>query len=173
MVEPDRPAGSNNGSWQRRRVIAAAAVLLLAGCAGTPEPQRIYVTRHFDTLEGVKDARLTPVGEARARSLARWLKGRSLAAIYTTPFARTRASAEPLAAARDLKPIVYDWTNADRLVAAVKGQPGDVLIVGHSNTVPAIVERFGGARPAPLAHADFGDLWIVRDGRSSRVRIEP
>ncbi len=158
---------------RRRAVLALTAALIAGGCAGKPAPQTIYVVRHFDTPEGVKDARLTPQGEARAASLARWFGGRSLAAIYVTPFARTQASAAPLAAAKGLKPIDYDWTDAARLVAAVKGQPGDVLIVGHSNTVPEIVERFGGTRPAPLVHADFGDLWIVRDKRSERVRIEP
>ncbi len=158
---------------RRRRVLGLAAALALAGCAGKPAPQTIYVVRHFDTPEGVKDARLTAVGEARARSLVRWFEGKSLAAIYVTPFARTRASAAPVAAAKGLKPIDYDWTDAARLVGAVKAQPGDVLIVGHSNTVPEIVERFGGTRPAPLVHADFGDLWIVREGKSEQVRIEP
>lgn len=158
---------------RRRAVLVLAAALVAAGCAGRPAPQTIYVVRHFDTPEGVKDARLTPVGEARARSLARRFEGKSLAAIYVTPFARTRASAAPLAAAKGLTPVDYDWTDATRLVEAVKAQPGDVLIVGHSNTVPEIVERFGGTRPAPLVHADFGDLWIVRAGKSERVRIEP
>ena len=48
-----------------------SAALVAAGCAGKPAPQTIYVVRHFDTPEGVKDARLTPQGEARAASLAR------------------------------------------------------------------------------------------------------
>jgi broad specificity phosphatase PhoE len=158
---------------RRRAVLTLAAALVAAGCAGRPAPQTIYVVRHFDTPEGVKDARLTPVGEARSRGLVRWFEGKQLKAIYVTPFARTRATAAPLAAAQALKPIDYDWTDAARLVAAVRGQPGDVLIVGHSNTVPEIVERFGGTRPAPLVHADFGDLWIIRDGKSERVRVEP
>lgn len=166
MAEADRAS-------RRRRVLGLAAALALAGCAGKPAPQTIYVVRHFDTPEGVKDARLTAVGEARARSLVRWFEGNSLAAIYVTPFARTRASAAPVAAAKGLTRIDYDWTDAARLVAAVRGQPGDVLIVGHSNTVPEIVERFGGTRPAPMVHADFGDLWIVREGMTQRVRIEP
>ncbi|PCD03178.1 histidine phosphatase family protein [Sphingomonas spermidinifaciens] len=158
---------------RRRAVLAFTAALLTAGCAGTPAPQTIYVIRHLDTPEGVKDARLTSTGEARAQALVRWFGGKKLAAIYATPFARTRQTAAPLARERGLQPIDYDWTDAARLVEAVRVQPGDVLIVGHSNTVPEIVERFGGQRPAPLVHVDFGDLWLVREGRSERVKIEP
>ena len=158
---------------RRRAVLALAAALAAAGCAGKPAPQTIYVIRHFDTPEGVKDARLTERGEARTQALVRWFAGRKLAAIYATPFARTRQTAAPLARERGLKPIDYDWADAARLVAAVRGQPGDVLIVGHSNTVPEIVERFGGQRPAPLVHADFGDVWVIREGKSERLRVEP
>ena len=50
---------------------------------------------------------------------------------------------------------------------------GPVLVVGHSNTVPDIVAGIGGERPGEIAHADFGELWMVEDGRSGRVRIEP
>lgn len=158
---------------KRRAVLALGIALGVAGCAGRPAPQTIYVIRHFDTAEGVKDARLTPRGEARARSLVRWFSDRPLAAIHVTPFARTRQTAAPVAAAKGLTPINYDWTDGGQLIAAVKAQPGDVLIVGHSNTVPEIVQRFGGTRPAPLVHADFGDLWIIGDATSERVRIEP
>lgn len=158
---------------RRRAFLALAGALIAASCAGKPAPHTIYVVRHFDTPEGVKDARLTPRGEARAQALVRWFEGKPLAAIYVTPFTRTRASAAPLAAATGLKPIDYDWTDDARLVEAVEGQRGDVLIVGHSNTVPEIVERFGGTRPGPLVHADFGDLWIVREGKSERVWVEP
>jgi phosphohistidine phosphatase SixA len=158
---------------KRRAALVMIALLVVAGCARTAGQRTIYIVRHFDTPEGVKDARLTPTGEARARSLARWFDGRPLAAIHVTPFARARATAAPVAATKGLTPIDYDWTDASRLVEAVNGAAGDVLIVGHSNTVPEIIERFGGPRPAPMVHADFGDLWIVRDGRSQRVRIEP
>jgi hypothetical protein len=48
-----------------------------------------------------------------------------------------------------------------------------VLIVGHSNTVPEIVERLGGARPAPLAETDYGDVWRVRrkDGATEKKSL--
>ena len=156
----------------RRRALLALAAALLAGCTGEGA-QAVYVIRHFDTPEGVRDAALTDRGHARAKALVRWFAGRPLGAVYATPFKRTRQTAASLLAERGLTATDYDWQQADALVAAVRARGGDVLIVGHSNTVPEIVERFGGTRPPPLIHSDFGDIWIIRDGRSERMRVEP
>ena len=49
---------------------------------------------------------------------------------------------------------------------------GPVLIVGHSNTVPDIIEGLGGVRPGPLEHPDFGDIWTVRPGRTAHARLD-
>jgi hypothetical protein len=47
-----------------------------------------------------------------------------------------------------------------------------VVIVGHSNTVPDIVQQLGGPRPAPLTHPDFGDVWrIGPDGATTRLHV--
>jgi hypothetical protein len=55
----------------------------------------------------------------------------------------------------------------------VRAGPLPALIVGHSNTVPDIVAQLGGTRPAPLVHADFGDIWrIGPDGATIRRRID-
>ncbi len=46
-----------------------------------------------------------------------------------------------------------------------------MLVVGHSNTVPDIVEQLGGERPGELKHEDFGDVWTIADGKSVRERL--
>jgi hypothetical protein len=41
-----------------------------------------------------------------------------------------------------------------------------VLVVGHSNTVPELVQLFGGTRPAPLSDQDYGTVYDVEpDGK--------
>ncbi len=67
--------------------------------------------------------------------------------------------------------MVYNPADTPALIARARAIRGPVLIVGHSNTVPDIVEQLGGARPGPLAHEDFGDLWTVKNGRTRHVRI--
>lgn len=160
------------------RLIAAALLFALAACA-TPAAQTaaapdIYVMRHLNTPEGERDPDLLPAGQRTAEMLVTWFGDRPLRAIYVSDYRRTRQTAAPLAARRNLTPIVYNPADTPTLIARVRAEGGPVLIVGHSNTVPDIVEQLGGTRPAPLSHPDFGDLWVVApDGATQRNRLVP
>ena len=132
-----------------------------------------YVMRHLHTPAGQRDPDLTAEGQRQAALLADWFEGERPAAIYVSDFKRSRQTAAPLAARLGLTPIVYDPADTPALVARVRAGPWPVLIVGHSNTVPDIVEQLGGTRPAPLVHEDFGDIWrIAADGTTERLRID-
>jgi hypothetical protein len=67
----------------------------------------------------------------------------------------------------------YDPADTEGLVARVLAERGPVLIVGHSNTVPEIVARLGGERPAPLAETDYDDVWHLWGAplRTERLRV--
>lgn len=151
------------------------ALLALAGCATprAPEPPATYVMRHLNTPAGERDPDLTPEGQRTATALASWFREAPPAAIFVSQFKRSGQTAAPLAARLRLIPVVYDPADTPGLIARVRATRGPVLIVGHSNTVPDIVEQLGGTRPAPLVHEDFGDIWRVgRDGATARMRIE-
>jgi phosphohistidine phosphatase SixA len=158
------------------RVCLLAFVALIAACTtGTedPGPGPVYfVMRHLDTPEGERDPDLTAQGRRRGDLTAQGQRRAALlpdfffederpAAIYVSDFRRTRQTAAPLAARLGLTPIVYDPADTPALVARVRAGPLPALIVGHSNTVPDIIEALGGHRPPPLVHADFGDVWRI------------
>jgi broad specificity phosphatase PhoE len=70
---------------------------------------RLLATRHGETawsrerrFAGSKDIPLTPEGRRQGAALAQALAGASIAAVYASPLARARESAEPLAAAQGL-----------------------------------------------------------------------
>jgi phosphohistidine phosphatase SixA len=152
------------------------ALFVLLACATTPEPARppIYVMRHLNTPAGERDPDLLPEGQRAAGALAAWFGRERPRAIYVSDFRRTRQTAAPLAARLGLTPIVYDPADTPGLVARVRAGPLPALIVGHSNTVPDIVEALGGPRPAALVHADFGDIWRVgAEGATTRLRLMP
>lgn len=152
------------------------ALVLLAGCAtaSAPQPPATYVMRHLNTPAGERDPDLTAEGQRTAAILAGWFRAERPRAIYVSDYRRTRQTAAPLAARLGLTPIVYDPADTPGLIARVRAGPQPALVVGHSNTVPEIVAGFGGPRPAPLVHEDFGDIWrIGPDGATARLRIEP
>jgi len=131
------------------------------------------VVRHLHTPAGQRDPDLLPEGQRVAQLLANWFGGERIQAIYVSDFRRTRQTAAPLAARLGLAPIVYDPADTPALIARVRTGPRPALIVGHSNTVPDIVEQLGGERPGPLVHEDFGDIWrVAPDGVTQRRRIE-
>ncbi len=159
------------------KLFAVAALALATACttaaADTPPSPVFYVMRHLNTPEGERDPELTAEGRHRAALLASWFTRERPAAIYVSDFRRTRKTAAPLAARLGLTPNVYDPAHTPGLVARVRAGPLPALIVGHSNTVPDIVAALGGTRPAPLVHADFGDIWrIGAGGETERRRIE-
>ena len=152
------------------------AFFLLAGLAA-PAPQTVFVMRHLDigpADPANRDPDLLPQGQRRAASLAHWFRrGERPVAIYVTDYRRTRQTAAPLAAALHLTPIAYNPADTPALIARVRAEHGNVLIVGHSNTVPDIVAALGGARPEPIGHEDFGDIWrVAADGTTVRLGVD-
>ena len=156
------------------RWILLALLPLTAACAttaATSEPPAFFVMRHLHTPAGERDLDLTEEGRRHADQLADMLGGEDISAIYVSDYKRTRQTAAPLAARLGLTPIVYDPADTPALVARVSSETGGVLVVGHSNTVPDIVEQLGGARPAALVHEDFGDVWRIGTAGTTRLRI--
>jgi phosphohistidine phosphatase SixA len=155
-----------------RRLLLALLLLALAGCAtlGSRPSPNIYVMRHLHTPAGVPNAQLTAEGRAAAERLAAWLKRDPPRTILVSDTDRARATAAPTAARFGAAILVYDPKDTPALVAQILAANGTVLVVGHSNTVPDIVAGLGGARPAPLVHEDFGDIWHIRGPKRATVR---
>jgi broad specificity phosphatase PhoE len=141
--------------------LALAAGTALAAAA-PPEPT-VYVMRHLQKVVG-EDPGLSAEGKANAERLAGWFGADAPRAIYVSSTRRARETAAPLAARLHVDPNEYAPTDVPGLIARVRQETGPVLIVGHSNTVPVIIEALGGARPAPIADDGFGDIWRVSPG---------
>lgn len=146
------------------RTMVAGLMLMLAACV-TPQPAEpqpnFYVMRHLHTPAGVSDPDLTAEGQRYAVAVSDWFRRDPPDVIYVSSPKRAQQTAAPLAERLRLTPKIYDAKDTAALVAAVKAERGTVLVVGHSNTVPDIVEQLGGARPGPLVHEDFGDIWHI------------
>ena len=144
-----------------KHLIAAIAGIFLAGIA---QAAPVYVMRHLERDAG-KDPSLNATGAKHAEELARWFRRDRPKAIFVTPFKRAQETAAPLARRLRITPVTYDPAKPEAMLAQVKASKGPVLIVGHSNTVPKIVEALGGPAGPDLADTDYGRVWIIRDGK--------
>lgn len=136
---------------------AAAAEAPVAKVMAT---QTVYVMRHLWRGAG-PDPDLTPQGADAAARLADRLKDGGIKAAFATATKRAQQTAAPLAARLGFSVTTYDPADPDALAKAVAQVPGDVLVVGHSNTVAALVDRFGGTPLQPLGENDYGAIYRV------------
>ena len=156
------------------KMIAVALLVAFASAvspAATPVRPNVYVMRHLHTPAGVSDPDLTSEGVKYAAAVDDWFLRDPPNAIYVSSTKRAQQTAAPLAARLKLTPKIYDPRDTPGLIAAVSAESGTVLIVGHSNTVPDIVEKLGGQRPGDLTHEDFGDIWHVEGPERTTTRV--
>ena len=165
-------------------VIAVAFLLFIAWAAwvwATADSTTVIVVRHAEKVLEGSDPPLTPAGMARAELLSRMFgdtraAGR-LDAIYDLPTQRSRMTAAPLAARLGITPTVDQAGDSRSLAHRVLHEHGGgrILIIGRSDTVPALVQALSGARNVPaMADDDYATMYIVcvpRIGRANILRI--
>ena len=112
------------------------------------------------------------LGKARAAMLAAMLGDSRIRAIYVTEYRRTQDTARPLAARLGLPARTVASGNTGELVGRLRGEHANdiVLVVGHSNTVPAIIKALGGP-DVTVADDEFDNLFIVVPATGTLTRI--
>ncbi|MDR7333514.1 histidine phosphatase family protein [Roseateles asaccharophilus] len=150
------------------------SVLLTACLLTSPlvaQPDLVILVRHAErATEPAGDPGLTPAGQQRAAALAQALAGLRVNAIVTTQYRRTRDTAAPLAQASGLQPLVVDAKagHVQAVADAVRAQTGVVLVVGHSNTVPAVLAALGGPKLVDLCETSFHHVFTLQPGPQAR-----
>ena len=179
--------------------IVIAVVPLCAACSGdtttravpegTSEPAvqavttTVFLVRHAEKAgpsdpefigASDSDPPLNTSGLARAEELARTLGDANVTAIYSSPYERTRATLRPLAAQLGLEIREHPAADIIGLVGLIEAnnRGGVVLIAGHSNTVPALIEAFGAGQVPPIEEAwEYDNLYVVTVEIAGRARV--
>lgn len=129
----------------------------------------VYLVRHAEKGTGANPS-LTQPGVTRAQVLASLLRSAGLATTYSTEYCRTAQTAQAAAQSNNVSIDVFtygsaqadfescdpeievqtqvtdaqaDHANKIKTHILANHQGGSVLVVGHSNTVPAIVKALG------------------------------
>lgn len=154
-------------------------LLLLATLSvSAAPPTTVILVRHAEKTAGdpsmKDDPPLSAEGEARAQKLARMLASSGITAIYTTPFARTRDTAAPLAAALKLTPVAMKTgpTYAAEMAAKAREHAGEtVLVVGHSNSTQNVMKALGLANAPKIEESEYDNLFIVTLGEEPTMLV--
>jgi broad specificity phosphatase PhoE len=144
------------------------AFVLIAAGRSAAQTTTVIVVRHAEKVDDSADPLLSEAGSARARALAEALQDAGVTAIYTTQLQRTRLTAEPLARAMAIAPVVIGTgspvqTHVDRIADRIRESDvgGIVVVVGHSNTVPLIVSALGGPDINSIEDEEYDHMFVL------------
>jgi broad specificity phosphatase PhoE len=155
------------------RILLGAALAVAAAACTAAKPDNAGATVVLLVRHGQKasapgdDPPLSDSGRALAAALADALRDAGVTRVITTQWHRTQEMAAPLEELRGLPSTVIpvDLNHvpgyAQAVADTVRHSAGVTLVVGHQNTIPAVIAALGGPTiPEPCPN-DYGDLFIL------------
>lgn len=130
----------------------------------------VVLVRHAERESTGDDPGLSATGQERARALVRATAHAGISAIYHTAYRRTAETARAVADHLKLEPVVLgprDGQSVPQHAAEVaaeimaKHSGKTVLVVGHSNTVPAIISALGVSEAPAIADPEYDHFFVV------------
>jgi phosphohistidine phosphatase SixA len=122
----------------------------------------VILVRHadIDLPPRSADPPLSAAGRRRAETLAHVIGPAGATSLFTSTYLRTVQTMKPLATQTGLvpQPVPAPDVWAQQVVAGALGEL--VVVAGHSNTVPEMLEALGVPAPA-IGERDFDNLFVV------------
>lgn len=132
----------------------------------------VFLIRHGEKEATGSDPALTQAGRQRAARWAEMLRSAPIDAVITSDAARTRETGAIIADALALP--ASDWPMGDTagLVDLLQfdHEDGTVLVIGHTETIPHIVERLGGPGDATISPDSFDTLFVLQGANTGAPR---
>ena len=159
-------------------LLSVGAVTQVAGAQDGPS--LVVLVRHAEkAAEPADDPSLTDAGRQRAAALAMAVANAAPSAVIVSARKRTTETGLPTAAKFGLTPTVVSLdggtaTHIAAVVSAVRAQRGVVLVIGHSNTIPAVIKALGGPALPDICDATYNLMYTMvppRDGRAVQVVV--
>lgn len=171
-----------------RRLVTVAAMaccLLAGGWPAAASDQVIFLVRHAEksaTPAGqpsgktmmADDPPLSAQGQERAARLAAVLASAGVKHVFTTEFLRTRQTAAPLAEKLKVRAVMSASKDPAPLVRQVRQLAGNILIVGHSNTLPELLKRLGVREAVAIGENEYDNLFVLvrrQTGEPTLIRL--
>ena len=146
-------------------VLFAVAFQTSCSSGNTGAITTVILVRHAEKEPIGDDPELTPAGAERAKALAHLAGEAKVSAVYTTPFARTRNTAIPLAnvLGLDVTEVSVDGAFPAEMADIVRNRHvGEtIVIVSHSNTTPAIIAELGVVEVPTIEDDEYDGLFVV------------
>ena len=124
----------------------------------------VLLVRHAEKAsEPGGDPPLSTEGIIRAQTLVHVVGKADVTVIFATQYIRAQQTVQPTADHFGLIPNQYNAMDVEGLIDLIlANHTGEiVLVVGHSNTVPQIIEELGGGPVSPIAESEYDNLFVI------------
>ena len=148
-------------------------LLLLGACTSQNSPKTIYIVRHAEKQLVGDDPELAYVGGVRAVKLSQILEKENIKHVFSTDYIRTKSTAKPTAEKAGLSIEIYDPKNHNSLVEELRKREGNILVVGHSNTVSKLANYFvgEGEKFTDLTDLEYDFIYVVTLEKNSATVV--
>lgn len=148
-------------------------VCLCVNSLWSQETTTIYLIRHAEKAEGSADPGLSDQGKDRAAKWGSYFEDKNITNYYSTNYKRTTETMTAISAFMSKMPAVgsskqfraegYDPNNLLLSEVAKKNAGKNILVVGHSNTIPAQVNKLiGENKYTDMQENEYGNLYIIK-----------
>ena len=151
---------------------------LVAGAQVEEAITTIIVLRHAEKADQPDnpDPDLSDEGNARAEKIAALFAEDTIDAVYTTSYKRTKQTITPLATSQNLMVKEYPPADEESFADILSRHKGEkIVICGHSNTVPILLNYFTESTAhAALQEDEYDKIFIISkstSGKSATLKL--
>jgi broad specificity phosphatase PhoE len=129
----------------------------------------VILIRHAERVEPNPD--LNADGRKRARLLTHVFANAGISTIYVSDATRTKQTAKFLVGEMNIPRVEITEPPAIRTDILTNHAGQTVLVVGHSDTVPRLVEQLGGGVQPDIPATEFDNLFVVSVRNSGNAGV--
>lgn len=148
----------------KRLVLLLFLAVITFNISAQTDVTTFILVRHAEkSKDDPRDPSLSEEGVKRAQALKELLSQADIAALYSSPYKRTKSTVQPIADAKGLEVQIYDPRSAEFLKGIMNDFKGKTVVIsGHSNTTPNVVNALiGNNKFKQLSEDDYGKIFVV------------
>jgi phosphohistidine phosphatase SixA len=149
---------TNKAANMKQYILFVALLMITSSCTTT-----YFVVRHAEKLNNTENSPLSAAGLERANTLRDTLASKGIDSVFASVRLRTQQTAQPTAISAGATIQIFPIDPDSGLLGRLRRINGkQVLVVGHSNTVPQIVQSLSGKTAGPIQETIFDSMYIIK-----------
>lgn len=143
-------------------LLSVITILSLNACT----TQTFYIVRHAEKENESESSGLSREGIERGMALEKYMADKKLDTVFTSEKRRAVLTGLSVSLPQSLPQVTLEQSPALKLenfIARLKNISGNknILIVGHTNTIPSIIQSICGRQIMAIPETDYGFIYTI------------